>query len=132
MKQNSNEVTPTFVFVYGTLKQGHGNNRLLNRAKFVGPGTTVSEAFQMQDGGFPMVFAGGQFKVKGELFEVNDQQTLDNLDRLEGVPHFYNRQEVEVDVDGEIISAFMYVTNDRYQQGNFMVPNDNNVLEWNN
>lgn len=125
MKQN--------VFVYGTLKQGFGNHGILNRAKFVGIGTTVSGAFKMLDGGFPMVLTDGLFKVTGELYEVPDETTLKNLDRLEGVPTLFVRHPVEVEVQGETYDALMYVGAERYQHGswnNYIIPNENNVVSW--
>lgn len=127
MKQN--------VFVYGTLKQGHSNHGLMGRAKFIGAGSTVSGAFKMMNGGFPMTFAGGLFKIRGELFEVSDQATLDNLDRLEGVPSFFNRYPVQIETgDGDVHDAFMYVTNSKYENGShreYIAPNENNECEWN-
>ena len=121
-----------YVFVYGTLKEGYGNHRLLNRAKFVGPGVTVSGDFKMLDGGFPMVLTGGLFHIKGELYEVSDQETLSNLDRLEGVPHLFNRHSVQVDTPEGVHDAFMYVGNSNFENRytSYVVPNENNQCEW--
>lgn len=125
-------------FVYGTLKRGYGNNVLLNRAKFVGTATTVSGGFRMMDGGFPMVFTDGLFNIKGEVFEVSEEETVKNLDRLEGVPSLYTREKVVVhltDNSGaeDDVEVNMYVTNPRYagRGGAWITPDDNNNLEWN-
>lgn len=120
-----------YVFVYGTLKRGYGNHRVLGSAKFVGEGKTVSGAYKMLDGGFPMVLSGGLFHVKGELFEVSDEQTMRNLDRLEGVPTLYTREETEVELsDGSVQHSYIYIGNPRWASGNYVIPNDNNECEW--
>ena len=43
-------------------------------------------------GAFPAV-VGGNTKIVGELYEV-DKATLASLDRLEGHPSFYERQQI--------------------------------------
>jgi gamma-glutamylcyclotransferase (GGCT)/AIG2-like uncharacterized protein YtfP len=123
----------TKFFVYGTLKRNYGNNIVLGSAKFVGAGTTVSQDFRMLNGGFPMVFTGGNFGIKGEVFEVTDEQTERNLDRLEGVPHLYTRSEVEVRIGDDTEVCTMYVTNPKYAERaahGWVEPDDNNLLEW--
>lgn len=101
------------VFVYGTLKQGHGNNRLLRTAAFVGRGETV-KPFQMRStGGFPVVFDtndGERASIAGEVYEVHDEH-MHHMDQLEGHPDWYRRQEVVVDVSDTGIqqTCWMYV-----------------------
>ena len=74
------------VFVYGTLKRGHGNwhHFLKEDAAFVGHAITVKE-FSMIAGGFPVVLDcdGNRGQIKGEVYDVNDK-TLSALDGLEG------------------------------------------------
>lgn len=101
------------VFVYGTLKLGYGNNRLLHDGVFVGPGITV-RPFQMRTTpGFPVVFdvnAEPLHNIAGEVYEVNDE-ILSRLDQLEGHPRWYRRQEVVVDIadTGVQQTCWMYV-----------------------
>ncbi len=86
------------VFVYGTLKKGHGNHDfLLQGSKFIGEFTT-KEKYNMKDGGFPYVCRKGEtmFPIRGEVYEVNDD-TLQSLDWLEGIPSHYQRMPVEID-----------------------------------
>jgi gamma-glutamylaminecyclotransferase len=88
-------MTPTRVFVYGTLLAGEGNHRVLEGARFVCESKTLP-AYSMHDMGyFPAVVAGGELEISGEVYEV-DAQTLDRLDRLEGHPRFYRRTVVEL------------------------------------
>jgi len=81
------------VAVYGTLREGEGNFRLLRDA--VKDGTHRIGGFVMySNGGFPYAVEGeGQITV--ETYSVDDR-TLRNLDMLEGYPHHYDRREVDV------------------------------------
>ena len=69
------------VFVYGTLKKGHGNHRLLENSRFIGEDSITG--FDMYStGGFPAVIPGDGV-VFGELYEVTPEE-LESLHRLEG------------------------------------------------
>ncbi len=81
----------TKVAVYGSLKKGFGNHRLLERAKMIGETFTKPEFHMGSFGAFPGIVKGDK-KVKVEVYEV-DNNTFKNLDRLEGYPNFYNRKE---------------------------------------
>jgi gamma-glutamylcyclotransferase (GGCT)/AIG2-like uncharacterized protein YtfP len=125
------------VFVYGTLKQGGYNNHILRNAKFIGKARTVADSYRMLNGGYPMVFADGKFHIRGEVFAVQDAETLRNLDRLEGVPHLFDRHhttfEVEIDGKPDQIDGFMYCGNPKYGSSGRnpeVQPNEENELEW--
>jgi gamma-glutamylcyclotransferase (GGCT)/AIG2-like uncharacterized protein YtfP len=91
------------VFVYGTLKRGHGNNRFLKDEKFIGEVKTC-DTFKMVNRGFPYLIEKGAtsendicLHVKGEMFEVSEADTLKNLDWLEGVEYnHYKRVVIDV------------------------------------
>lgn len=69
------------VAVYGTLKKGFGNNRVLGNSKLIG--TSVIDGFKMYSvGGFPAI-VNDVGSVMVELYRVDDS-VLPNLDRLEG------------------------------------------------
>ena len=103
----------TRVFVYGTLRAGQRNHRLLRRATALGPASTV-EPFAMHDlGAFPAIVAGGETPVVGEVYEV-DAETLQALDRLEGYPHLYDRVEVSLTDGGR---ALVYTMQPRQVEG---------------
>ena len=102
----------TRVFVYGTLKRGHGNNRLLHGAEF------ISEAISREEYGFykagiPYVYKSPKdgddpVRVIGELWDV-DQPTLAALDRLEGHPTWYRREIIQVmNQYGKAEPAYIY------------------------
>ncbi len=94
------------VFVYGSLKQGYGNNRLLATATFVCKDQTVDERFDLRCwGSYPAVYKDSDgTAVIGELYEVSDG-TMENLDCLEGYPSFYNREKVSLRSG---VEAWMY------------------------
>ena len=84
------------VFVYGSLKQGFHNNRLLNDAQFVCKALTINNDYDMRSlGGFPGVTKlENGYHVTGEIYNVNDY-TLENLDRLESNGTFYKREKIK-------------------------------------
>lgn len=80
------------VAVYGSLKEGFGNHRLLTTSEKVGE-DWVDGWTMYSLGGFPAIVEGdGSIKV--EIYEVDDE-TFSRLDRLEGYPSFYDRKKVE-------------------------------------
>ena len=97
------------LFVYGTLMQGFHNHYLLGGAKFVGPATT-QENYSMYVSGIPYVSEKpATYPIEGEVYEV-DKYTLEDLDRLEGHPVWYQRKEIPVVLNEskELISANLY------------------------
>ena len=77
-----------WVFVYGTLKQGHPNHHWLAGCPCAGQAQL--DGLVLHDlGPFPMAIHGSGIVV-GELYRV-DAATLKALDRLEGVPRLYRR-----------------------------------------
>ena len=95
------------IFVYGTLKSGgqiRGLNQFGDGAVIVGKAQTVYPDYDMIDlGAFPGVVKGGTYKIQGEVWEVDDE-TMQDLDAIEGYPDFYNR-EVTMTTQGK---AWMY------------------------
>lgn len=73
-------------FVYGTLKKGYYNHRLLQ-----GPGVTFKGEFTTEPnytmyslGGYPAVMSNGTTAITGELYEVTNKNVIENIYRLEG------------------------------------------------
>jgi gamma-glutamylcyclotransferase (GGCT)/AIG2-like uncharacterized protein YtfP len=130
------------VFVYGTLKSGIHNHRLLAHAKFIGYAIT-DQAYHMVAGGFPIVLEGGDYAVKGEVYEVDDA-TLRYLDYLEGYrdednpANMYDRRSIVVQVwTGAALEnqrASIYIGNNKRGVGDswpeWTVTNSTGQLEW--
>jgi gamma-glutamylcyclotransferase (GGCT)/AIG2-like uncharacterized protein YtfP len=101
-----NPTLPSYVAVYGSLRKGMGNSRLLGDSVFIGTGWVYGYALQAYCSAFPAAFetTDGQNRVFVEVYKVEPNIAV-GLDMLEGYPHFYNREIVEVDgveVDGVI------------------------------
>lgn len=97
-KLNIEKLTEDFkkfrVFVYGTLKTGHGNHHLLEDSVFVGKRAHFLPFILKDLGPFPIaVPSQSNHTIQGEEYIV-DEQTLQRLDRLEGYPDFYNRTTI--------------------------------------
>lgn len=101
------------VMVYGSLRKGFGNSYLLKDSTFVGMVNTRPNYTMVSLGAFPGLIRKGDTIVIGELYEV-DAPTLERLDRLEGHPNWYVREEI--DVAGEMGEgrAWAYFLPDEY------------------
>lgn len=94
------------VFVYGTLKRGKTNHRLLEKSKFIGEAYTV-DCFNMYTVGFPVLMktATGGHSVLGEVYEIDDN-TLEHLDALESNGRMYEREQVPVVYADNVTDAY--------------------------
>ena len=96
------------LFVYGTLKKGFSNHHLLYWAEFAGAAKTL-EKYSLYESGIPFVFKSESVShIYGELYKV-DELTLKIIDRLEGHPEWYRREEIEVITEKEVnVTAWLY------------------------
>ena len=87
----------TLVFVYGTLKQGHCNHRIMQMDDAAPSELVMRDATIKGDlydlGPFPAAVESKSGKINGEVWDVSNQ-TVRHLDRLEGHPDFYKRKKV--------------------------------------
>lgn len=129
------------VFVYGTLKRGFENHRLMETATFVGKAHTLTP-YRMLDGEFPVMRDAGpdRMLVAGELYEVN-ARTLEALDELEGVAEgMYDRVEIKISVRSrsssqeEIVTALVYVGRatywDRQDRRSCLTLDERGRIDW--
>lgn len=92
---------PILVAVYGSLRKGMGNHRLLTSAELMT--TERISGFEMYSlGGYPFI-RPGEGDITIEVYVV-DTHTFKRLDQLEGFPSFYNRKLVKTSVG----SAWIY------------------------
>lgn len=99
------------LFVYGTLRQGRGNHRLLDGARFLGVRHTQPAFTMVNLGSFPGVLAGGQTSIVGEVYEVTDPGMLAKIDRLEGHPQWYVRTPIRT-IEGDDVEIYIYPSNE--------------------
>ncbi len=98
----------TAVFVYGTLKKGFGNHRLLSGAVFLGQAVT-EEFYALYVSGIPFVIRDKQVSsIHGEIYLVG-QAMLKDLDNLEGHPGWYKREQISVCLqDGKCTNKYIH------------------------
>ena len=103
------------VAVYGSLRKGLGNHRLLESSEFLGV-SELPDCFKMYSlGAFPYVSKEiTPHPVVCEVYSIDDA-TLQNLDFLEGYPSFYDREEVELEGFGAC--NVYYIRNDDGYKG---------------
>ena len=94
-------MTPTLLFVYGTLRRGHSNHEWLEGAPFVGSCTTAPAYEVTHFENFPALVVGAT-SVPGELYAV-DETLLARLDDFEGSN--YRRALVEL-ADGRVVDTY--------------------------
>ncbi len=105
---NNNETG--YVFVYGSLKHGYGNHSVLGASSFIS--TATLDGYSMISlGAYPGIIPGDDTDtVRGEVYLVTDQDTMADLDCLEGHPDFYERVRRVVTLHNGIrVSAWVYV-----------------------
>jgi len=112
--------------VYGTLKKGFGNHRILNRNPLK---TETIKGFKMySNGGFPMIVESENKndEITIEIYQVSESETKYRLDRLEGYSPeqdqgMYLRRKVTTSL-GE---AWIYIWNCSISQNLQHVENGN-------
>lgn len=98
----------TTVGVYGTLKQGHGNHRLLQHVERKAVGHVSGHRLYQRGIPFLVPDETSPYEVLVELYDVDDE-TLERLDMLEGHPRWYCRKELPVKLeDGSEAIAWIY------------------------
>lgn len=103
------------VFVYGTLKKGKSNHRLIEEFNCLGEATTKGTLYDL--GPFPaLVLEPTNDTIYGELYDVNTKYGIERLDYLEGYDpsshsNFYDRVEVDCVLKdtNKTIKAYVYV-----------------------
>ncbi len=83
------------LFVYGTLKIGFRNYKILeDRSAYLGWHKTP-EIYTLKDlGYFPGLELNGSHSIQGEVYQLGDD-VLKDVDFLENYPHMYDRMEIE-------------------------------------
>lgn len=97
------------LIVYGTLREGFGNHRLIRHCNRLNDGF-IQPGYGLFINGLPYlvedVDGPGCF---GEIYEI-DKNTLRRCDDLENHPHWYCRKLVNViTIDGETVRCWAYI-----------------------
>ncbi|NOQ30504.1 MAG: hypothetical protein GQ570_05200 [Helicobacteraceae bacterium] len=100
------------LFVYGSLKKGFDNHKLLEKStKRLGKAKTVSKFAMFEDtfGNYPYLILKPITKVEGELYQINRKELLERIDEFEGTPEYYQRKKIKVKTHHGIKYAYTYV-----------------------
>lgn len=81
------------VFVYGSLRRGGANHRLLEKARFLGVHTTPPDYCMLDLGPYPGVIQPGETAIAGEVYGISSR-VLADLDALEDYPRSYTRVKI--------------------------------------
>ena len=97
------------VFVYGTLLTGERNANWAGRARRQ-KAWTLGTIYDTKYG-FPAFVKEGGTRIEGEVLTVGDEG-FRMMDRLEGYPRLYRREEIEATLEGgERVKAWVYIMN---------------------
>jgi len=103
--------TPTFVFVYGTLRKGQLNDINLYQPQPLYIGSTCVKGQLYNCGWYPGMRLGGEQSVLGEVYQVSAQllAQLDELEEVAPVPSGeYQRIQMEVECAGQELICCIY------------------------
>lgn len=101
------------VAVYGTLRKGFHNHYLLGDSRFIDKGKGHFWGTMYSAGGYP-IFSCKEPSVKPivEIYELpageEGELVMENLDMLEGYPHWYDRTIKTFLINSEEITAWIY------------------------
>ena len=123
---------PTMVVVYGTLRTGYYNNKYhLSDQKFLGEFKTKSKFTMFSFGGFPGLLDKGNTSIFCEVYQIDNLNTFNNLDRLEGYPEFYNRKKIDTPW-GKAWIYYIEEASNEYSNGNYPLIKSGDWNEFNN
>ena len=92
------------VFVYGTLRRGEENHRLVAGTRMLGNMVTAKIYTMFDLGEYPAVIQYGKSAIVGEVYDISGE-ILAMLDELEECPDYYQR----LHIDTPYGKAWMYV-----------------------
>ena len=116
----------SYLFVYGTLKRGFGNNPLIKHTEFIGEAITI-DRFDLSGIGFPCAYPNRKGKLlQGEIYNLKGKDFI-TTDSLEGNGSLYQRELREFICDGIILEAWIYIIIEPFTKP-YKV--DSDVINW--
>lgn len=123
------------VAVYGSLKRGFGNHRLLADARFMSHGI-IKNSILVSLGAFPALYINqlSGDNVQVEVYRVTPEE-FQSLDMLEGYPSFYNRSMFDIVINTDnheplTIKSWIYHFNGDYANKYPRVHSINGIANW--
>ncbi|MBD3260581.1 MAG: gamma-glutamylcyclotransferase [Candidatus Altiarchaeales archaeon] len=123
-------ITHHTLAVYGTLKNGFGNNHFMRNSEYLGSGITKGSFF-MDEYGAPMVFKEPNYApVKVDVYKVPDRDLTGPIDGLESNGSVYNREVTEIILDNnEEVEAWLYFGLPKFQPST-PTPPEEEIYNW--
>lgn len=116
-----------YLFVYGTLKRGFGNNRLINQCKLIGDFISV-DRFDVSGYGFPCAYLNEHGKLlKGEIYELSETDFI-MTDGLESNGYLYQREIRKFTKNGKLLEAWIYIIIEPFT---VRYETDLDIIDWN-
>ena len=109
----------TYLFAYGSMKQGFRNHFRLENDKFIGKAITVEKynMYPAESFNYPYGIENDKrWQLHGDLFELTSTN-ISEIDIFEGAPDYYYRKEIEVICNNATHSAFVYFRNSQNPTG---------------
>ena len=122
------------MFVYGTLRPGHGNSRLwrgMAEAKYDGECYVLG--YRLVGSGFPYAVPAATAQTVGTLIfphAEHDEHVRQHMDWLEGYPSHYTRVVTAVVTPDGYILAWIYTPADGMAGGREVRQDDNGRFDW--
>ena len=125
MKKTSENL---LICVYGSLRRGMGNYRLLETSKLLST-ETIQDNFRMVDmGSYPGLIESEEANnIIVEVYEVTPD-TYKRIERLEGYPSFYNRKDVHT-TEGEV-GIYYLPKNNGWTSSDRLVNKTDDAYDW--
>lgn len=114
----TNVLQDNLVAVYGTLKKGYSNyQRYLRTSNHIASGVTANK-YPLVVKGLPYLIEreGKGYNVEVDIFSVSND-TLRDLDSLEGHPNFYERKQTEILAKGKRYTCWIYFNRTHTSEG---------------
>ena len=118
------------LFVYGSLKKGFDNHKILDKStKRLGKASTIGKFGMFEDsfGNYPYLITKPISKIDGELYEINREELLRKIDEFEGAPDYYQRKKIKVKTHHGINIAYTYI-----REGADIPKNQKALKSWQN
>lgn len=116
-----NENFEALLFVYGSLKKGFDNNRILNKAIYVSKAQTVRKfaMYKSDDGDYPYLVKNKPlYTISGEIYKIKRKDLMQKIDLFEGSPDYYLRESINVKTRSGNKRVFTYFYIDKNSHKN--------------
>jgi gamma-glutamylaminecyclotransferase len=119
--KKTDENFEAILFVYGSLKKGFDNNRILNKAIYISKAQTVRKfaMYRSEEGDYPyLVKNKSLYVISGEIYKIKRKDLMKKIDLFEGSPDYYLRESINVKTRSGNKRAFAYFYIDKNSHKN--------------